>query len=141
MSILPRALIFAVLSLAFVAPARAHPHVWVTIKTELIYAPDGTLTGIKHEAVLYDEDSLVEPIRIVQRYNRQGALNDNEPFVFMECVPHIFPIKGIATPVTPGTTFEYEYPDIYGQPWSQIWEKYHEAGMEPPVGEDIFKFD
>jgi ABC-type uncharacterized transport system substrate-binding protein len=28
--------------------ASAHPHVWVTVKSELVYAPDGTLTGIRH---------------------------------------------------------------------------------------------
>jgi ABC-type uncharacterized transport system substrate-binding protein len=30
------------------APALAHPHVWVTMKSELIYAPDGSLTGVTH---------------------------------------------------------------------------------------------
>jgi len=29
-------------------PASAHPHVWVTMKSELIYAPDGSLTGVRH---------------------------------------------------------------------------------------------
>ncbi len=29
-------------------PASAHPHVWVTVKSELVYAPDGTLTGVRH---------------------------------------------------------------------------------------------
>jgi len=28
--------------------ASAHPHVWVTVKSELVYAPDGTLTGVRH---------------------------------------------------------------------------------------------
>jgi ABC-type uncharacterized transport system substrate-binding protein len=28
--------------------AKAHPHVWITMKTELIYAPDGTVTGVRH---------------------------------------------------------------------------------------------
>jgi len=28
--------------------ARAHPHVWVTMRSELVYAPDGTVTGIRH---------------------------------------------------------------------------------------------
>ena len=28
--------------------AQAHPHVWVTMQTELIYAPDGSITGIRH---------------------------------------------------------------------------------------------
>jgi ABC-type uncharacterized transport system substrate-binding protein len=27
--------------------AQAHPHVWVTMKSELVYAEDGTITGIK----------------------------------------------------------------------------------------------
>jgi ABC-type uncharacterized transport system substrate-binding protein len=36
-------------SLALVGtPARAHPHVWVTVKTDLVYAPDGRLVGIRH---------------------------------------------------------------------------------------------
>ncbi|MBS0247211.1 MAG: DUF1007 family protein [Proteobacteria bacterium] len=35
-------------ALALTAPASAHPHVWVTMKTELVYAPDGTLTGVRH---------------------------------------------------------------------------------------------
>jgi ABC-type uncharacterized transport system substrate-binding protein len=30
------------------SPALAHPHVWVTIKEELIYAPDGALVGVRH---------------------------------------------------------------------------------------------
>ncbi|MFZ0623997.1 MAG: DUF1007 family protein [Pseudolabrys sp.] len=34
--------------LAVAAPARAHPHVWVTMRTELVYAPDGRITGIRH---------------------------------------------------------------------------------------------
>lgn len=28
--------------------ASAHPHVWVTIKSELVYAPDGRLTEVRH---------------------------------------------------------------------------------------------
>ncbi len=36
-----------VFSLAAV-PAFAHPHVWVTMESELVYAPDGSITGIRH---------------------------------------------------------------------------------------------
>jgi ABC-type uncharacterized transport system substrate-binding protein len=28
--------------------ACAHPHVWVTVKSELVYAPDGSVTGVRH---------------------------------------------------------------------------------------------
>ena len=43
-----RFLIATLLSLAFATPALAHPHVWVTMKSELLYAPDGKVTGIRH---------------------------------------------------------------------------------------------
>jgi ABC-type uncharacterized transport system substrate-binding protein len=33
---------------ATVQPASAHPHVWVTMRSELVYGPDGTVTGIRH---------------------------------------------------------------------------------------------
>ncbi len=29
--------------------AQAHPHVWVVMRSQLVYAPDGTLTGVKQE--------------------------------------------------------------------------------------------
>ena len=29
-------------------PALAHPHVWVTMHTEIVYAPDGSVTGVRH---------------------------------------------------------------------------------------------
>jgi len=34
--------------------ARAHPHVWITAKSDLLYAPDGTVTGMRH-AWTFDE--------------------------------------------------------------------------------------
>jgi ABC-type uncharacterized transport system substrate-binding protein len=29
-------------------PAQAHPHVWITATSELLYAPDGSITGVRH---------------------------------------------------------------------------------------------
>src|SRR5271169_638094 len=43
-----RAALIAIVIFAFAAPARAHPHVWVTMRSELIYAPDGSVTGVRH---------------------------------------------------------------------------------------------
>ena len=28
--------------------AQAHPHVWIVAKSQLVYAPDGTITGVRH---------------------------------------------------------------------------------------------
>lgn len=35
-------------SLASIVPALAHPHVWVTVTSQIIYAPDGSATGVRH---------------------------------------------------------------------------------------------
>jgi ABC-type uncharacterized transport system substrate-binding protein len=43
-----RLLAAAVLSLAGINLAQAHPHVWVTVKSQFVYAPDGSATGVRH---------------------------------------------------------------------------------------------
>jgi ABC-type uncharacterized transport system substrate-binding protein len=39
---------FALLALLAATQANAHPHVWVTMKSEIVYGPDGAATGIRH---------------------------------------------------------------------------------------------
>jgi len=43
-----RLVVFALSSFALADAANAHPHVWVTMKSELVYAPDGSVTGVRH---------------------------------------------------------------------------------------------
>jgi ABC-type uncharacterized transport system substrate-binding protein len=43
-----RLLFVAALTVFAATAARAHPHVWVTMKSELVYAPDGSVTGVRH---------------------------------------------------------------------------------------------
>jgi ABC-type uncharacterized transport system substrate-binding protein len=42
--------ILAALAACFLATehASAHPHVWVTVRSELVYAADGRITGVRH---------------------------------------------------------------------------------------------
>ena len=54
--------------------------------------------------------------------------------------PDDLPVKGKATPLTPGATFTYEVPDMFGRPWAQMWERYNERGMEKPVDDTFFDF-
>ena len=42
-----RAIVVTLLYVFFATSAQAHPHVWVTMKTELVYAPDGKITGVR----------------------------------------------------------------------------------------------
>src|SRR3954464_9558772 len=41
-------IIMAVAVCALTTAASAHPHVWVTFKSEVVYGPDGTVTGVRH---------------------------------------------------------------------------------------------
>ena len=41
-------LIAAALGLLGAPAAQAHPHVWITSTSELVYAPDGSITGVRH---------------------------------------------------------------------------------------------
>jgi ABC-type uncharacterized transport system substrate-binding protein len=47
MSPFSRLLLAAIVGLACVQMAAAHPHVWVTATSDLVYAPDGGVTGIR----------------------------------------------------------------------------------------------
>jgi ABC-type uncharacterized transport system substrate-binding protein len=38
----------AALVIGLASPALAHPHVWVTAKAEIVFAPDGRVTGVRH---------------------------------------------------------------------------------------------
>ena len=115
------------------------------LQTIEIYAPirdeDGDFLGLNHEAIFYDPEALVEPVRIVRNFQKLGDFDEGDPYVFIECTQTIFPIEGTGTPVSPGAVFQFEMPDMLGRPWAQIWEKYWEQGMEKPTDDDIFKFD
>jgi ABC-type uncharacterized transport system substrate-binding protein len=45
---LARALVAAAAMAIWISPTAAHPHVWVTAASELLYEPDGSVTGIRH---------------------------------------------------------------------------------------------
>ena len=38
----------AMLAMLGVTAAQAHPHVWITSSSELMYATDGSVTGVRH---------------------------------------------------------------------------------------------
>jgi ABC-type uncharacterized transport system substrate-binding protein len=51
------------------SPALAHPHVWVTAKAEVVFAPDGKVTGVRHHWT-FDE--------AYTAYVTQGLDKDND---------------------------------------------------------------
>ncbi|MBN1238938.1 MAG: hypothetical protein JXB36_10575 [Gammaproteobacteria bacterium] len=116
------------------------------MQTVEIYTPmrdeSGEFLGLNHEAIFYDPEALVEPVRIVRNLMKRSGVGEGDPYTFIECVQTIYPIDGVATPVTPGNVIEYEVPDMYGRPWAHIWEQHFEQGMQrPEPSEDIFSFE
>ncbi len=62
-----------ILALASVAPAAAHPHVWVTVRSKLDFTPDGKIAAVVHDWV-FDEmyssfatQGLAKPGELVKR--------------------------------------------------------------------------
>ena len=114
------------------------------LQTIEIYSPNrdarGTFIGLNHEAIFYDPEALVEPIRIVRNLVKQGGFREGAPYMFIECVQGLFPQDGRAAARLPGDVIPFEIPDMYGRPWAQIWEKYFEKGMERPQSVDLFNF-
>ena len=113
------------------------------MQTIEIYTPNrdanGRFLGLNHEAIFYDPEALVEPVRIVRNLVKASGFEEGDPYVFIECTQTIFPIDGTATPVAPGQVIQYRVPDMLGRPWAQIWEQW-EKGMEKPAEKDIFSF-
>ena len=54
-------------SLVAAAPASAHPHVWVTIKTDIIFDKDGVATGVRHTWSFDDAFSVYATQGIAQK--------------------------------------------------------------------------
>jgi ABC-type uncharacterized transport system substrate-binding protein len=50
--------------------ARAHPHVWVTMTSELLYAPDGSVTGVRHA---WTFDDMFSPRSMSSRCRNMGT--------------------------------------------------------------------
>ncbi len=112
-----------------------------------IYTPlrdkSGTLIGFNQEAIFYDPEALVEPVRIVRNMMKVADYTDAKetPQPFIECVQTIFNVNGINSPLTPGAKVEYEVPDMYGRPWDKIWHENFEKDMKrPDHSEDLFNF-
>ena len=90
----------------------------------------GRFLGLEHEAVWYDPEAFVQPLRVRDRYLRRAAAADPEArFTFIECLSNIKDVEGRPKQLTaddPG------YVDYYGRPWAKNWETWFEKGWDRP---------
>lgn len=66
----------AVSAITTTSPALAHPHVWVTVKSELVYAPDGAITAVRHHWA-FDEMFSTFAVQGLDE-NKDGKLSRDE---------------------------------------------------------------
>ena len=78
MNVSARNLILGLLCIvACVVSAQAHPHVWVTMHTELIYAPDGRVTGVRH-AWAFDDMFSTFATQGLEKVRKKGKFTRDE---------------------------------------------------------------
>jgi ABC-type uncharacterized transport system substrate-binding protein len=80
-SVVPARLALLVIAFAGViaTEAQAHPHVWATIRTELLYAPDGSVTGLRNAWTFDDGYSAFATIGIAAKTKGQFTREELQP--------------------------------------------------------------
>jgi hypothetical protein len=95
-----------------------------------VYDASGKFTGLDHEAIFYDPDAFVAPVRASYRFARQATGEDpDRRYTFIECLSNIQNTNGRPTQLTQS---DPRFVDYYGRPWAKDWEKYFEVGWEKP---------
>ena len=104
---------------------------------------NGQFVGLDHEAIFYDPEAFVAPVRASYRFRRVATADEpNRRYNFIECLSNIYNTNGRPQQVTAA---DPRFVDYYGRPWAKNWEKYFEAGWDKPQEElpsavtDIFK--
>jgi hypothetical protein len=108
------------------------------------YDAAGKFIGLDHEAVFYDPEAFVAPVRATYRFARRAMTDDpNRRYTYIECLSNIKNTDGRPTQLT---NSDSRFVDYYGRPWAKNWEKFFEKDWEKPDTEvvpkeilDIFK--
>ena len=109
-----------------------------TVETyQPLYNAEHRFVGIQHEAVWYDPESLIQPVRLRERFLRRAVAGDpTARYTFIECLSNIRNVKGRPVQITKG---DPNFIDYYGRPWAQNWEEWFEKGWEKPADNTLPK--
>ena len=107
------------------------------------YDANGKFVGLDHEAIFYDPDAFIAPVRASYRFARRATPDDpNRRYTYIECLSNIQNVDGRPTQLPAN---DPRFVDYYGRPWAKDWEKYFEVGWDKPQEDlpkeilDIFK--
>ncbi len=112
-----------------------------TIETfKPVFGDDGEFYGLDHEAIFYDPEAFVEPLRATYRFVRVADTNDpTMRYTYVECLSNIRNTDGRPTQLTQS---DPRFVDYYNRPWAKNWEKYFEADWDKPddsLPEDVLE--
>jgi hypothetical protein len=103
----------------------------------------GKFIGLDHEAIFYDPDTFVAPVRATYRFARRATPDDPaRRYTYIECLSNIQNTDGRPKQLTAA---DPRFVDYYGRPWAKNWENYFEKDWEKPDAElpkeilDLFK--
>ncbi|MBI2149960.1 MAG: hypothetical protein HYU27_05070 [Acidobacteria bacterium] len=97
------------------------------------YEAGGKFIGLNHEAIFYDPDAFVAPVRATYRFARRATPDDpNRRYTYIECLSNIQNTDGRPKQLTAA---DPRFVDYYGRPWAKNWEKYFEKDWEKPEAE------
>jgi hypothetical protein len=95
-----------------------------------LYDASHKFIGLDHEAVWYDPDAYVQPLRLKDRFLQRAPAGDPKArYTFIECLSNIWNVDGRPKQLTKG---DPRFIDFYGRPWAQNWEEYFEKGWDKP---------
>jgi hypothetical protein len=97
---------------------------------------NGKLAGLQHETIMYDPDTFLQPVRIVENLERARGMSEGRPYDLRECIQTLFPINGQQAPVAVGETIQFTVPDMNGRPLPDLWAL-HESDMKRPAVVDV----
>ena len=100
-----------------------------------VYDAQRRFAGLDHEAVWYDPDAFVQPLRVRDRFLRRAGGDDPQArFTFIECLSNIRNVDGRPKQLTRS---DPDYIDYYARPWAQNWQKWFEQGWDKGSSEKV----
>src|SRR5215471_6435607 len=101
------------------------------------YDGSGKFIGLNHEAVFYDPDAFVAPVRATFRFARRGTMDDqSRRYTYIECLSNIKNVNGRPTQLSPS---DPNFIDYYGRPWAKNWDKWFEKDWDKPEDDSLPK--
>jgi hypothetical protein len=100
-----------------------------------IYGPDHKLIALEHEAIWYDPEAFVQPLRVKDRFLQRAPAGDPQArYTFIECLSNIKNVNGVPKQLNKA---DPNFIDYYGRPWAQNWEKWFEQGWDKPADQSV----